>query len=301
MANEDQISTTYDPLDRIWRAMLGAHPDITCALYRGDYSLSLAEAQRRKHAYVVERLGIEPGMRVLDIGCGWGPMLRALAAMGATGVGLTLSRAQAAYCQSVGLDAQLLDWRDFNVDRAGTFDAIVCIGAFEHFCSVEELEAGRQDQIYRDFFLLCRQLLAGRGRLFLQSMTWGARGVPNPRAANVHADRGSVEWILGHLRKFYPGSWLPSGLGQIVACAEGAFDLLEADSGRLDYIQTMDEWGRAARRRWHRILPVALRYLPRFIVNSDFRTQVMSMRHGCNHMCFRENIMDHFRMVFSKP
>ncbi len=91
MADRDDLEFTYSLIDRVFRLSLGELADFSGALYDGDFSLSLEEAQRRKHDYVAEQIGIEPGRRVLDLGCGWGPLLAAIRDRGATGVGVTLS------------------------------------------------------------------------------------------------------------------------------------------------------------------------------------------------------------------
>src|SRR5436190_647052 len=71
---------------------------------------------------------------------------------GAKGVGVTLSSAQHAACRRNGLDVHLGDARKVDVDTFGPFAAVASLGAFEHFCSVEDYEAGRQDEVYRDLF-----------------------------------------------------------------------------------------------------------------------------------------------------
>src|SRR5512133_1116438 len=116
------------------------------------YSLTLEDAQRRKHEYVAEQIGIGPGRRLLDLGCGWGPLLDFIRSRGGSGVGVTLSSAQAAACRRHGLDVHLHDARHVTRDSFGPFDAVASLGAFEHFCSVEEYRAGRQEEVYRGLF-----------------------------------------------------------------------------------------------------------------------------------------------------
>ena len=129
------LEFTYSLIDRIFRLSLGELADFSGAKYDGDFSLSLEEAQRRKHEYVAEQIGIGPGRRVLDLGCGWGPLLDFVRRRGATGVGVTLSSAQAAACRRHGLDVHLQDARLVGPDDFGGFDAVASLGAFEHFCS----------------------------------------------------------------------------------------------------------------------------------------------------------------------
>src|SRR5918911_1971936 len=99
MADRADLDFTYSLIDRIFRLSLGELADFSGARYLGDFSLSLEEAQRRKHEYVAEQIGIGPGRRVLDLGCGWGPLLNFIRQRGASGVGVTLSSAQAASCK----------------------------------------------------------------------------------------------------------------------------------------------------------------------------------------------------------
>ena len=75
MAEREDLEFTYSLIDRVFRLSLGELADFSGAKYDGDFSLSLEEAQRRKHEYVAEQIGIGPGRRVLDLGCGWGPLL----------------------------------------------------------------------------------------------------------------------------------------------------------------------------------------------------------------------------------
>jgi cyclopropane-fatty-acyl-phospholipid synthase len=91
MADRSDLEFTYSLIDEIFRLSLGERADFSGAKFEGDWSLSLEEAQRRKHDYVAEQIGIEPGRRVLDLGCGWGPLLNSIRERGAEGVGVTLS------------------------------------------------------------------------------------------------------------------------------------------------------------------------------------------------------------------
>ena len=78
MADQAQVQETYDYWDRLIQINLGKFPDFTNAFYNGDYSLTLEQAQKAKHEYALNGVGFEKGSRVLDIGCGWGPVLNAV-------------------------------------------------------------------------------------------------------------------------------------------------------------------------------------------------------------------------------
>src|SRR5271155_3456977 len=178
MADRNDIDFTYSLTDRIFRLSLGELADFSGAKYDGDFSLSLLEAQHRKHEYVAELIGITPGRRVLDLGCGWGPLVKFVGDVGATGLGVTLSQAQHAACRRHGLDVHLFDARELTGESFGQFDAVASLGAFEHFCSVEEYRAGRQEEIYRDIFSRVAHVIPATGRLYLQTMGFGRNMIP---------------------------------------------------------------------------------------------------------------------------
>src|SRR5207237_6761030 len=146
------LDFTYSLTDRIFRLSMGELADFSGAKDDGDCSLSLDEAQGREHEYVAEQLGIGPGKRILDLGCGWGALLNFIRNLGGTGIGVTLSAAQAAACRRHGLDVQLLDARRVSRESFGRFDAVASLGAFEHFSSLDVYRAGRQEEAYRGLF-----------------------------------------------------------------------------------------------------------------------------------------------------
>src|SRR3954463_13272901 len=132
MADRAELEFNYSLIDRIFRLSLGELADFSGAKYDGDFSMSLEDAQRRKHEYVAESIGIAEGKRVLDLGCGWGPLLDDIRRRGATGVGVTLSSAQAAPSRRHGLDVHIKNALEVDRDTYGPFDAVASLGAFEH-------------------------------------------------------------------------------------------------------------------------------------------------------------------------
>ena len=298
MADRLELEFTYNQIDRILRLSLGELADFSGAKYDGDFSLTLEEAQRRKHEYVAEQIGIGPGRRVLDLGCGWGPLLSFVRERGGEGVGVTLSRAQVAACRRHGLDVHLHDARQVSRDSFGPFDAVASLGAFEHFCSPDDYRAGRQEEIYRDLFARIAELLPSGGRFYLQTMVFGRNMIPVEQV-DIDAPRDSDAWHLALMERQFPGSWLPLGHEQVVRSAEPHFRLVSRVSGRLDYIETIQQWRKRFAERSVRKTLVKLQLLPRWLTSRDFR---LAFTPGVspNRVCFERELLDHYRLVFEK-
>jgi cyclopropane-fatty-acyl-phospholipid synthase len=298
MADRDDLEFTYSLIDRIFRLSLGELADFSGAKYDGDFSLTLEEAQRRKHDYVAEQIGIGPGRRVLDLGCGWGPLLNFIRSRGGTGVGVTLSSAQAAACRRHGLDVHLHDARRITRDSFGSFDAVTSLGAFEHFCSPEEHRAGRQEDLYRALFARIASLLPDGGRFYLQTMAFGRNMIPLDRI-DIDAPRDSDAWYLALMGRQFPGSFLPYGQEQVIDSARPHFRLVASSSGRLDYIETIRQWRKRFAAPSLRKTLLKLQLLPRWLTSADFRLAFTSGV-SANSACFERELLDHHRLVFEK-
>jgi cyclopropane-fatty-acyl-phospholipid synthase len=298
MADRKDIDFSYSLTDRVIRLSLGELADFSCAKYDGDFSLTLEQAQRRKHEYVAEQIGIEPGRRILDLGCGWGGLLNFIRNVGATGLGVTLSSAQVASCRRHGLDVRLYDAREVDRESFGQFDAVASLGAFEHFCSPDDYEAGRQEDIYRQLFERVAGLLPDKGRFYLQTMVFGRNMIPVDEI-DRNAPRNSDAWILAMMGAAFPGSFLPFGQEQVVRCAEPHFQLVSSVSGRLDYIETIRQWDKRTDGWNPRMALLKLQLLPRWLTSPDFRFAYTSGV-SSNMVCFQRELMDHYRLVFEK-
>ena len=298
MANRADLEFTYSLIDRIFRLSLGELADFSCAKYDGDFSMSLEDAQRRKHAYIADRIGIAPGRRLLDLGCGWGPLLNFVREKDGAGVGVTLSSAQERSCRRHGLDVHLLDVRELGRDTFGPFDAVASLGAFEHFCSPEDYSAGRQDGVYRDVFARAASVLPDGGRLYLQTMVFGRQMIPID-AVSIDAPRDSDAWYVALMQYQFPGSFLPFGAEQVIAAAEPYFGLVESSSGRLDYIETIKQWRERFAQPSMRKTLLKARLIPRYLSSREFRLAFTSGV-SANSVCFERELLDHFRLVFEK-
>jgi cyclopropane-fatty-acyl-phospholipid synthase len=276
MATKNDLDFTYTTIDEIFRLSIGEMADYSGAMFGGDFSMSLEEAQKNKHQFIADSLGIKN-----------------------KGSGVTLSTGQAAACVKNGLDVHVMDCRKITPENFGGFDAITCIGGLEHFCSIEEYKEGKQDEVYHNFFKELNDLLPKGGRFYMQTMVFDKNMMPLEEV-NVNAPKNSPSYAMALMVKQFPGSWLPYGANQVIKNAEPYFKLISKSSGRNDYIETIKRWRIKFRKfNWKKYFLYAS-LIPKFIVDKEFRHQVEVFKISPNKICFENETMDHFRLVFEK-
>lgn len=132
----EAIAHHYDVSNAFYEWVLGPSMTYTCACYPND-DATLEEAQDNKYRLVFEKLRLQPGDRLLDVGCGWGSMVRYAARHGVKAIGVTLSRQQAEWAQNAIAEEGLSDLAevrhsDYRDVRESGFDAVSSIGLTEH-------------------------------------------------------------------------------------------------------------------------------------------------------------------------
>ena len=300
MAEKKDLDFTYTTIDEIFRLSMGETGDYSGAKYDGDFSMTLEDAQKEKHKFIADSLNIAKGSKVLDMACGWAPFMRYIThERYAESIGLTLSQGQADSCQKNGYEVMVKDCRYVKKEDFGTFDAITCIGGLEHFCSVEEWQAGKQEQIYQDFFKTIFDLLPTGGRFYMQTMTFG-KNMIEFEDLDVNAKEGSAAHIMALMVKQFPGSWLPYGPEMVIKCAKPGFKLISQSSGRLDYIETITQWKKKFRKFHLKKYWLYLSLIPRYFIDKEFRHLVSIFKISPNKVCFEKEVMDHYRLVFEK-
>ncbi|CAN5352790.1 N/A [soil metagenome] len=299
MASQQDLDFTYTTIDKIFRLSIGQTGDYSGAMYNGDFSLTLEEAQRQKHKFIADSLGIKAGSKVLDMGCGWGPFLTYVKGRGADARGVTLSSGQAEACRANGLNVDVKDCRLITPADYGTFDAITCIGGMEHFCSIEQYKAGQQDQVYADFFKNLYDLLPVGGRFYMQTMVFGKNMIPLEEIS-LDAPKDSDSYALALMIAQFPGSWLPYGAEQVIRNAQPKFKLISQSSGRLDYIETIGQWRKRFRAFNLKKYLLYASLLPKLLTNKPFQDLIAVFRVSPNRVCFQRETMEHYRLVFEK-
>ncbi len=300
MAEKKDLDFTYTTIDKIFRLSMGETGDYSGAKYDGDFSMSLEEAQKAKHKFIADSLHITKGSKVLDMACGWAPFTRYIVKdREADSIGLTLSQGQADACQKNGFNVIVKDCRYVKPEDFGTFDAITCIGGLEHFCSVEEWQQGKQEKVYSDFFQTLSNLLPTGGRFYMQTMTFSKNMIPFDEL-DVNAEKDSTAYIMALMIKQFPGSWLPDGPEMVIKNAQPHFKLISQSSGRLDYIETIGQWRKKFRKFNLKKYLLYLSLIPKYLTDKEFRHLVAIFKISPNRVCFENEVMNHYRLVFEK-
>jgi cyclopropane-fatty-acyl-phospholipid synthase len=232
--------------------------------------------------------------------CGWAPFTNYITKeRGAESIGLTLSQGQADACQKNGFNVVVKDCRYVKPGDYGTFDAITCIGGMEHFCTIEEWKKGKQEKVYSDFFETLNHLLPKGGRFYMQTMTF-SKNMLDFKDIKLSAKKESASRVLALMIKQFPGSWLPYGEEMVIRNAKPHFKLISKSSGRLDYIETIGQWRKKFRKFNLKKYALYLSLIPRYFSDKEFRSLVSVFRESPNRVCFEQEVMDHYRLVFEK-
>ena len=229
------ISHHYDVGNEFYEIVLGPAMTYSCARF-SDPKMDLAEAQASKHDMICRKLGLgeTPGLRLLDVGCGWGSMvIHAAKHYGVNAVGITISQEQAAMARervkAAGLEGKveirLQDYRDLGGE---TFDAISSVGMFEHVGKARLTE----------YFAVLKSLLPDGGRLLNHA---------------ISSIGGSPVFRKGFVGRYvFPDGELID-VGEVVLAMERAgFEVRDVESLREHYALTLRAWVANLEAQWGR-------------------------------------------------
>lgn len=236
MASRSDIEYHYDVdndffalfLDKKYRAY-------SCGVWKD--AADLEQAQEDKLDRLCRYANVSLGHHVIDVGCGWGGLMnRIVDKYPDTHVhGLTLSTEQFDYVNSMRnqqLSVDLSAWQDFSPPER-KFDAIISIGAFEHFASFEDQAAYRHRDIYKAFFDWCQVVSTPDAQIGLQAIVIS-------RAPNSISELRDSRYLL---EKVFPGSALPS-ISDIQAAIVDKYEISAVRRIGLDYARTLSEWNK---------------------------------------------------------
>lgn len=216
----------YDLGNDLFQNMLDKRMNYSCAYWKN--ATNLEEAQANKLDLICKKLYLRPGMRVLDIGCGWGAFGKyAAEKYGVKVLGITVSKEQVSLakelCKGLPLEIKLMDYRDLNEK----FDRIVSVGMIEH--------VGYRN--YRTYFKIAENCLNENG-LFLLHTIGEVRSVKNTDA-----------WTHKYI---FPNGMLPS-IAQLAKAVEGLFVIEDLHNFGADYDKTLLAWYNNFNSNWHKL------------------------------------------------
>jgi cyclopropane-fatty-acyl-phospholipid synthase len=228
------IAHHYDVSNDFYRIVLGPSMTYSCALWPDDVT-TLEEAQAAKYELICRKLALRPGMRLLDIGCGWGGMaIHAARNHGVQVIGVTLSRQQAEWAIDAVKEQRLDDLVEIRVQdyrdlREEPFDAISSIGMFEHV-GLEKLD---------EYFTHCLALVRPGGRF----LNHGISCRPRRRGGAI----GRYTFIN---RYVFPDGALHE-VGTVVSHMQRAgFEVRHVENLREHYARTLRAWVANLEREW---------------------------------------------------
>lgn len=231
------VQAHYDLSDDFFRLFLDPTQTYSCAYFERD-DMTLEEAQLAKIDLALGKLELQPGMTLLDIGCGWGStLMRALERHDVNVIGLTLSENQKAHVERVFADSGsprskrvlLQGWEEFTepVDR------IVSIGAFEHFGFDR----------YDDFFTMAHGALPADGIMLLHTIT--ALTLPQMVERGIPLTFEVARFVKFIMTEIFPGGRLPSIEKVEEHSGRAGFTLARRQSLQPHYARTLDTWAAA--------------------------------------------------------
>ncbi len=227
----DAISRHYDVSNTFYEYVLGPSMAYTCAVYP-DADARLDEAQATKFQLVFDKLGLRPGQRLLDIGCGWGSMVRHAARRGVKTIGVTLSAEQAAWAQRAIREERLEDlaevrFQDYRDVAETGFDAVSSIGLTEHI-GVDN---------YGAYFTRLLGMLRPGGRLLNHCITRPDNDSPVRTEAFID-------------RYVFPDGEL-TGSGRIITEMQNhGFEVRHSENLREHYGLTLRDWCANLQKNW---------------------------------------------------
>jgi cyclopropane-fatty-acyl-phospholipid synthase len=291
-------------MDKIFRLSLGEKGAYSCARFDGDFSMTIGEAQLKKHKFIVDGCNIKKGTKVLDMGCGWGAFIDYLNKLGAETFGVVLAKGQADACIKNGLNVKHMDSKDITPETFGKFDVVTAMGSPEHLCSIEQYKAGLQEEIYKTYIKQVADLLPVGGRYYCQTMVFGPNmvkfeDIPFGKT-DIYKKEFTNEELMDILCQVFPGSWLPYGKEGIIEPAMKYFKVISIDSGRLDYMETIERWSEAFIKFNFKKYLYFVSLLPKYLRSKSFREFIQRWRTDANIFVFEREVFEHYRIVFEK-
>ena len=288
----EAVRSHYDKSNEFFKLWLDPSMTYSCAYFEERPNMTLEEAQYAKRKLALDKLNLEPGMTLLDIGCGWGSTMRhAVAEYDVNVIGLTLSENQYAHDKAKfeemdsprRKEVRIQGWEEFPDEP---IDRIVSLGAFEHFADGAG-DAGYER--YATFFKKYYDLLPDDGRMTIQSSV-------GYHPFDLTAQGKKLTFELARFIKFiiteiFPGGRLPSTEMMVDHGQKAGFVVPQALSLRPHYIKTLRIWGDTLESNKDKAIEVT---------SEEVYERYMKYLRGCEHY-FTDEMLDVRLVTYLKP
>ncbi|MGA9572725.1 MAG: cyclopropane mycolic acid synthase family methyltransferase [Lysobacterales bacterium] len=245
----EDVQSHYDLSDEFFALFLDPTRTYSCAWFNDPHA-TLEEAQKAKIDLSLGKCDLQPEMKLLDIGCGWGATaLRAAEHYGVKVIGLTLSENQYRYATKLtsesacsgNIEFRLQGWEQFDepVDR------IISIGAFEHF---------RNDR-HEAFFTRCRQILPANGAMMLHSIV--TPSLTDLRKSGIEFCHEDIRFAKFIRDEIFPGGQLCAPERIMAIAQQNGFDVYHVQALGLHYARTLDCWAQSLEKAKVRAIALA--------------------------------------------
>jgi cyclopropane-fatty-acyl-phospholipid synthase len=235
--NYELLQSIYDISNEFFELFLGPTMGYTCGYFERE-DMTTDEAQNAKFDLALGKLNLQPGMTLLDVGCGWGGgMQRAIETYDVNVIGLTLSARQREYAEAKlakvptarNVEVRLQGWEEFDekVDR------IVSIGAFEHF----------RHERYEDFFAMAHRALPDDGSMLLHTIT--AVSKEEVQRRGLPLTLRMARFVKFMITEIFPGGQLPTPDMVEQYAAKAGFNLARRQEIGPHYVRTLQLWAEA--------------------------------------------------------
>jgi len=230
----EDVQSHYDLSDDFFALFLDATRTYSCAWFNHP-NATLEEAQQAKIDLSLRKCELTPGMKLLDVGCGWGAtVFRAAEKFAVNAVGLTLSENQYRYASQRATESGYADRAQFRLqgweEYTEPVDRIVSIGAFEHFTKSR----------HAAFFERCREILPARGIMMLHTIVMTS--LKSLQDQGIEPIQEDVKFARFIKREIFPGGQLCAPERIELLAKQAGFDVYHVQSLRLHYARTLDCW-----------------------------------------------------------
>ena len=256
---ENKTKNLYSFFDCFWSSSMGSNDDLTEGKFDSDISKDFDNAQIDKKLELVKLSGADKGVKILEIGCGNGSLLKYLTDAGADAHGISISKEQVKLCREQGLNVDLLNFFEMGKDYYEKYDSIICSGVIEHLPNIKNRD--NLEKFYYDLFQKFSKLLNPNSKLKKIVIT-----CVHFRDDRIYKDLWSRFNV--YILERANGGWYPKNKDFLIKCSDKYFDLDYKRDITNDYYITTYHWTvRFLKNSYKSLLPLIQNFVVNIVIN----------------------------------